>query len=68
MTTDSGHDPRWMDADGAPIDDHDRGLHFDLQTLLSRRRALGLIGLAGLAATAAACGTDNAGSAVTSGS
>ncbi len=70
MTTASGHDPRWMDTrvGGRQLDVHDRGLQFDLQTLFSRRRALGLIGLAGLAATAAACGTENAGSAVTSGS
>lgn len=44
----------------APIDDHDRGLAFDLETArkLSRRRALGLFGLAGSSAVLTACGGD----------
>ena len=37
------------------LEDHDRGLAFDLETLVSRRRALTLIGGAGLVAAAAAC-------------
>lgn len=45
------------------VHDHDRGLQFDLQTLFSRRRALGIFGAVGLAATAAACGTTATGSA-----
>jgi protocatechuate 3,4-dioxygenase beta subunit len=32
-----------------PSEDHDRGLHFDLQTLFTRRRALGVLGAAGAA-------------------
>jgi hypothetical protein len=31
------------------IEDHGRGLHFDLQTVFTRRRALGLLGAAGAA-------------------
>ena len=38
------------------LDDHDRGLSHDLPTLLSRRRALTLLGGAGLAAALAGCG------------
>lgn len=39
----------------APHPDHDRGLEFDLATLLSRRRTLGLFLGAGAAAALAAC-------------
>jgi protocatechuate 3,4-dioxygenase beta subunit len=38
------------------LHDHDRGLSHDLSTLLSRRRALTLLGGAGLAAALAGCG------------
>ncbi len=38
-------------------EDHDRGLTFDLGTLLTRRRALTLLGGAGIAAVATACGS-----------
>jgi protocatechuate 3,4-dioxygenase beta subunit len=38
------------------LHDHDRGLSHDLPTLLSRRRALTLLGGAGLAAALAGCG------------
>ncbi len=37
------------------LDDHDRGLAFDLGTLIERRRMLGLVGLAGTGAFLAAC-------------
>ncbi|GAB3069592.1 intradiol ring-cleavage dioxygenase [Intrasporangium mesophilum] len=47
----------WLDDDGIEIEDHDRGLRFDLQTLLDRRRALSLIGGLGLAGAIAACST-----------
>jgi protocatechuate 3,4-dioxygenase beta subunit len=40
------------------LHDHDRGLSHDLPTLLSRRRALALLGGAGLAAALAGCGAD----------
>jgi hypothetical protein len=49
------------------LDDlHDRGLAFDLSTLLSRRRALTLLAGAGLAALAG-CGSGQAGSGTASG-
>jgi protocatechuate 3,4-dioxygenase beta subunit len=41
---------------GAPPDDHDRGLEFDIATLFDRRRVLGLFGGLGATATLAACG------------
>jgi protocatechuate 3,4-dioxygenase beta subunit len=43
------------------LHDHDRGLAFDLSTLLSRRRALTVLAAAGLA-TLAGCGSDSGGS------
>jgi protocatechuate 3,4-dioxygenase beta subunit len=46
------HDPREHDVG----EDHDRGLSFDLPTLLNRRRALTIFGGAGIAAALAACG------------
>jgi protocatechuate 3,4-dioxygenase beta subunit len=42
------------------LHDHDRGLSHDLPTLLSRRRALTLLGGAGLAAALAGCGVTGA--------
>jgi protocatechuate 3,4-dioxygenase beta subunit len=53
------------DPDVAEVEEHDRGLSHDLPTLLSRRRALALLGGAGLAAALAGCGIgggDDAGS------
>ena len=46
----------WVDADGREIDEEDRGLVYDVQTLLSRRRALGLFGALGAGALVAGCG------------
>jgi protocatechuate 3,4-dioxygenase beta subunit len=46
----------WVDADGREIEDHDRGLLYDLGTM-NRRRALGLLGGVGALAALAACGT-----------
>ena len=43
------------------LHDHDRGLSHDLPTLLSRRRALTLLGGAGLAAALAGCGVTSTG-------
>ena len=43
------------------LHDHDRGLSHDLPTLLSRRRALTLLGGAGLAAALAGCGVTSSG-------
>jgi protocatechuate 3,4-dioxygenase beta subunit len=55
---------------GAPPDDrHDRGLEFDVQTLLARRRVLGILGGLGAGAALAACGTSSGtGSTATSSS
>lgn len=54
-----------------PHPDHDRGLEFDLSTLLSRRRTLGVLLGAGTAAALAACtpgsGTGSTASATPSG-
>lgn len=60
----------WVDEHGNEIEDHDRGLMFDLHTLLDRRRALTMFGGLGVAGALAACGvaTNSAGSATTSGS
>jgi protocatechuate 3,4-dioxygenase beta subunit len=46
------------DHDIHELEDHDRGLSHDLPTLLSRRRALALLGGAGLAAALAGCGVN----------
>lgn len=50
-------------------DDHDRGLSFDMSTLVTRRRALTVLGGAGLAAGLAACGatggSDSSGTSAT---
>ncbi len=46
----------WVDADGHEVEDHDRGLLYDLGTL-DRRRVLGLFGGLGAMAALAACGT-----------
>ena len=46
----------WVDDDGQEVEDHDRGLLYDLGTL-NRRRALGLFGGLGTLAALAACGT-----------
>ncbi len=47
------------------LHDHDRGLAFDLSTLLNRRRALTMLAAAGLA-TLAGCGPDSGGSSAAS--
>jgi protocatechuate 3,4-dioxygenase beta subunit len=52
----TGTDPRWIDADGTPIDEEDRGLVYDLATLVGRRGVLGLFGGMSAAALLAACG------------
>ena len=50
-------EPEWLDEHGNEIEDHDRGLVFDLQTLVGRRRALSIFGGLGVAGALAACGT-----------
>ena len=46
-------DRRWLRRDGTPLDEEDRGLVYDVETLLSRRRALGLFGGLGVGALVA---------------
>ena len=46
-----------MDHQESEIEDHDRGLSHDLPIVLSRRRALSVVGGAGLVAALAACGS-----------
>jgi protocatechuate 3,4-dioxygenase beta subunit len=62
-------DPRWIDADGNSIDEEDRGLVYDMRTLIDRRRALGLFGGFTAAALLMACnsssGTASSGTAST---
>jgi len=49
-------DTRWIDADGDPIDEDHRGLVYDVQTMINRRRALGIFGGVALTSLLAACG------------
>jgi protocatechuate 3,4-dioxygenase beta subunit len=56
---------RWLDEHGHEIEESDRGLVYDLQTLVDRRKVLGLFGGLSAAALLAACGgsgTDGAAS------
>ena len=46
---------RWIDTNGEPLDEEDRGLVYDVGTLVNRRAALGLFGGVGLTALLAAC-------------
>ncbi len=46
----------WIDADGAEIDEEDRGLVYDMTTLVNRRAALGLFGGVSVLTLLAACG------------
>jgi protocatechuate 3,4-dioxygenase beta subunit len=55
----------WLDENGSEIEDHDRGLVFDIQTLVNRRRALSLFSGLGVAGALAAC---SSGTPTTSGS
>lgn len=47
--------PNWRDAAGNPIDEEDRGLVYDVRTLVDRRAALGLFGGVAVATLLAAC-------------
>ncbi|MCI2958496.1 intradiol ring-cleavage dioxygenase [Agromyces atrinae] len=50
----------WTDERGEPIDEEDRGLVYDVRTLIDRRRALGIFGGASLTALLAACSSPSA--------
>src|SRR4051812_45834485 len=49
-------DKRWIDQNGEVIDEDHRGLLYDVQTLINRRRALGIFGGLTLTSLLAACG------------
>jgi protocatechuate 3,4-dioxygenase beta subunit len=51
---------RWTPPDGQAVDEEDRGLVYDVRTLIDRRRVLGLFGGAGAAGLLAACGLSGA--------
>jgi protocatechuate 3,4-dioxygenase beta subunit len=57
-STDTGH---WVDEHGNEIDETDRGLVYDLRTLVDRRKVLGLFGGLSAAALLAACGGSGGG-------
>ena len=52
---------RWVDEHGREIEESDRGLVYDLQTLVDRRKVLGLFGGLSAAALLAACGGSGSG-------
>jgi protocatechuate 3,4-dioxygenase beta subunit len=49
------HTSDWLDGNGDEIDEDDRGLVYDIRTLVDRRRALGLFGGVALTGLLAAC-------------
>jgi protocatechuate 3,4-dioxygenase beta subunit len=49
-------DKQWIDQNGDVIDEDHRGLVYDVQTLINRRRALGIFGGLTLTSLLAACG------------
>ncbi|WP_082561585.1 intradiol ring-cleavage dioxygenase [Microbacterium sp. Root61] len=51
-------DPQWINADGTVIDEDDRGLVYDVRTMINRRRALGIFGGVALTSLLAACGVN----------
>ena len=48
-------DARWLDPDGRELPEEDRGLTYDVRTLVARRHVLGLFGGVSAAALLAAC-------------
>ncbi|WP_431278995.1 intradiol ring-cleavage dioxygenase [Leifsonia poae] len=53
--TEKNTDRRWRDVDGELIDEEDRGLVYDIRTLIDRRRVLGIFGGIATATLLAAC-------------
>ena len=66
MTGPQHTDPRWLDAHGRPLDEEDRGLVYDVRTLVDRRGLLGLFGGVSAAALLAACGGASSGTSAAS--
>ncbi len=56
---------RTQDVHEDEVHDHDRGLQFDVSTLMTRRRALGMLAVGGLAAVVAGCGSSGSPEAAT---
>ncbi|MCU1477534.1 MAG: 3,4-dioxygenase subunit beta [Subtercola sp.] len=54
---------RWRDAEGNEIDEDDRGLVYDIRTLVDRRRALGLFGGVAMVSLLAACSSTDSSAA-----
>src|SRR6187431_2231628 len=50
------NDEHWIDEHGDVIDEDHRGLVYDVQTMINRRRALGIFGGVALTSLLAACG------------
>ena len=50
------NEERWIDEHGDVIDEDHRGLVYDVQTMINRRRALGIFGGVALTSLLAACG------------
>jgi protocatechuate 3,4-dioxygenase beta subunit len=67
LSDDNQNGVSWADAQGRVLDEEDRGLIYDMQTLISRRRALGLFGGLTTAGLLAACSSGNTGSPATTG-
>ncbi|WP_404393287.1 intradiol ring-cleavage dioxygenase [Humibacillus xanthopallidus] len=63
--TPSASERAWLDEHGNEIEDHDRGLVYDLQTLVDRRRALTLFGGLGVAGALAACSAGTSSTSMT---
>lgn len=57
-----------IDLSNDEIEDHDRGLAFDIETLVGRRRALGWFAAGGLGVALAACGSSDKNGSVSSSS
>lgn len=55
MTQPEVPETRWLNPDGTVMDEDHRGLVYDVQTMVNRRRALGLFGGVALTTLLAAC-------------
>src|SRR6478735_7902543 len=59
------NEERWVDEHGDVIDEDHRGLVYDVQTMINRRRALGIFGGVALTSLLAACGVKTEDAAAT---
>lgn len=51
-------DPRWLEADGTPMDEDHRGLVYDIRTLVDRRAVFGIFGGIAVTSLLAACAVE----------